>query len=201
MSSPIHHVPSLIHSSPDNLFLKVHFLYGSRPANGYWKSEKKWFGGTMGGHVGIEAEHNRIISFIPHGRFHWFAKKKQKHSRYAVHDYNGFYTYHGGAADSNKKAVVFIPVSEDQIRRFNSITQAYLEVTPYDYAFFGMRCAAAAYDILAQLDILPRHDHGKTWRKIFYPKRLRKSLFRKAELNNWKIEREEGTMRRKWEQD
>src|ERR1700741_2237387 len=70
----------------DSTIIKVHFLYGSKPAKQYKDSESKWFGGKLGGHVGIEVDSNRILNFIPQGEFHWFEKKKDPHSRYAIHD-------------------------------------------------------------------------------------------------------------------
>ena len=40
-----------------------------------------------------------------------------------------------------------------------------------------------------------------TYKKIFYPKKLRKRLFKKATENGWKIVRQDGSIKRKWEQD
>jgi hypothetical protein len=64
-----------------------------------------------------------------------------------------------------------------------------------------MRCGAAAYDILGQIDILPAYNYRKTYKKIFYPKLLRKKLFAKARDNGWTILREPGSDRRIWEND
>ncbi len=187
--------------SQDRAYLKVHFLYGSKPLKKYKATEQKWFGGVLGGHVGIEADSNKIINFLPNGKFHWFAKKANRHSTYAIHDVDNFYAILGGNADSVKKAIVYIPVTALQKQKFDSITINYLRQTPYDYALFGMRCGAAAYDILGQLNILPNYSYGKTYKKIFYPKKLRKRLFKKAKENGWKIFRQEGSVRRKWEKD
>ena len=185
----------------DSFYLKVHFLYGSKPLKKYKATESKWFGGMLGGHVGIESDSGKILNFIPKGEFHWFAKNDKPHSAYAEHGAGGFYSILGGNADSAKKAVVIIPISFQQKQRFDSISNAYLKQTPYDYAFFGMRCGAAAYEILGQLDILPSYSYSKTYKKIFYPKKLRKRLFKKAKENGWTILKEEGSPKRKWEQD
>ncbi|HMF72051.1 MAG TPA: hypothetical protein VK616_11275 [Flavitalea sp.] len=123
------------------------------------------------------------------------------HSSYTVHSVNDFYAILGGHPDSVKKAVVVIPVTGLQKQRFDSIAAVYLKQTPYDYAFLGMRCGAAAYEILGQLGILPQLSLKKTSKRIFYPKLLRQKLFVKAETNNWTIERQEGSPKRKWEQD
>ena len=182
-------------------YLKVHFLYGSKPLKKYKDTEQKWFGGVLGGHVGIEGDSDKIVNFLPNGKFHWFAKKDNRHSTYAVHSINNFYAILGGNPDSVKKAIVYIPVTRQQKQKFDSITKVYLKQTPYDYALFGMRCGAAAYDILGQVDVLINYRYGKTYKKIFYPKKLRKRLFKKAIENGWTIVRREGSIKRKWEQD
>jgi hypothetical protein len=155
----------------------------------------------LGGHVGIEGDSNKIVNFLPSGEFHWFAKKNNRHSRYAVHAADNFYAIFGGNPDSVKKAVVYIPVTIQQRQKFDSLTTAYLKQTPYDYAFFGMRCGAATHDILGQLNILPNYSYSKTYKKIFYPKKLRKRLFKKATANGWTIIRQNGSTKRKWEKD
>lgn len=188
-------------SAQDTTYLKVHFLYGSSPKDEYRGIEKPWFGGKLGGHVGIESDSAEIVNFVTNGSFHVFSSKKKRHSRYAIHNEDAFYSILGGNADSAKKAIVYIPIDSAQKARFDSIANIYLDQTPYDYALFGMRCGAAAYDLLGQLDVLPYYPTSKTYKKIFYPKKLRKRLFKKAEENGWRIEREEGTDRRKWERD
>jgi hypothetical protein len=185
----------------DTTYLKVHFLYGSRPLKKYKDTEPKWFGGVLGGHVGIEGDSEKIVNFLPNGKFHWFAKKDDRHSRYAVHSINSFYGILGGDAENVKSAIVYIPVTLQQKQKFDSIAAAYLQQTPYDYALFGMRCGAAAYEILAQLNVLTDYSIKKTSRKIFYPKKLRKRLFRLAERNDWRIIKQDGSERRKWEKD
>ncbi|MGF2412666.1 hypothetical protein [Ferruginibacter sp.] len=187
--------------SQDSSFLKVHFLYGSRPLHKNKGTEQKWFGGVKGGHVGIEADSGRIVNFVPNGKFHWFAKKNSRHSRYAIHTQNSFYSILGGHYDSAKRTVVIIPVTQQQKQHFDSITAAYLKQTPYDYALIGMRCGAAAYEILAQLKILQQYSYAKTYRKIFYPKKLRKRLLKKAAVNGWVILQQPGSSKRKWEKD
>jgi hypothetical protein len=185
----------------DTSWLKVHFLYGSRPLKKYKDTEPKWFGGILGGHVGIEGDTDKIVNFVPSGKFHWFGKKNDRHSAYAIHSPHSFYAIIGGEPENVKSAIVYIPVTAQQKHQFDSITTAYIKQTPYDYALFGMRCGAAAYDILGQLNILPYYHYKKTSWKIFYPKKLRKRLFRAAERNGWRIIKQEGSARRKWEKD
>jgi hypothetical protein len=182
-------------------FLKVHFLYGSKPARQYKDSEPKWFGGKLGGHVGIESDSDRIVNFLPQGKHHLFAKNKQPQSRFAVHAADNFYGILGGDPATVKAAVVIIPISAEEKKMLDSITQAYLQKTPYDYAVFGMRCGAAGYDILAQLGIVKTLGYSSMYKKIFYPRRLRKRLFKQARSMGWTITRQTGSSRRKWEKD
>jgi hypothetical protein len=192
---------SILSYSQDTTYLKVHFLYGSKPLKKYKDTEQKWFGGILGGHVGIEGDSGKIVNFLPNGKFHWFAKKDKRHSTYAVHSVENFYAILGGNPDNVKKAIVYIPITGQQMQKFDTITKVYLTQTPYDYALFGMRCAAAAHDILGQLGILTSYSYSKTYKKIFYPKKLRKRLFKKAIKNGWSITKQDGSIKRKWEQD
>lgn len=193
---------SFLSCSQDTTFLKVHFLYGSKPLKGDKSKEQKWFGGILGGHVGIEVEHDKVLNFLPSREsFHWFTNKKDKHSTYAIHSVPSFYAVFGEHPDSVKKVIIYIPITTQQKETFDSIVSAYIGHAPYDYAFFGMRCGAATYEILAQLAILPSYSYRKTSRKIFYPRKLRKRLFRMAKDNNWKIIKQEGVKGRKWEKD
>ena len=155
----------------------------------------------LGGHVGIERDSGKILNFLPKGKFHWFANKSNPHSTYAEHPTKDFYSILGGTGDSVKTAVVIIPVTVRQKELFDSIASAYLDKTPYDYALFGMRCGAATYHILGELQILQAYSYKKTYKKIFYPKELRKRLFKKAAESGWTIIRQEGSTKRKWESD
>ncbi len=185
----------------DSAFIRVHFLYGSKPRSAYRESEPKWFGGKLGGHVGVEIGRDSILNFLPAGKFHVFGKKEDRHSRFAIHDHDGFYSMFGGEPDSMKRAVVTIPITPQQRITLDSLAAAYLASTPYDYAFFGMRCGAATYDVLSQVDILKAYGRSALVRKIFYPKKLRKRLFRLAEQQHWHLECHTGSSRRKWERD
>jgi hypothetical protein len=186
--------------SQDSTYLKVHFLYGSKPLKEF-KTELKWFGGLLGGHVGIEGDSDKVLNFMPIGTFHVFAKNEDKHAIFLESSVNNFYRYLGGKPDDMKKTIVYIPISIQQKYKFDSIALAYLKTTPYDYALFGMRCGAATYDILGQLNILPNYGYSKILRTIIYPKKLRKRLLEKAIKNNWKIIKQAGSSRRKWEKD
>ena len=185
----------------DSVHIKVHFLYGSKPKKEFKDSERKWFGGKLGGHVGIEFDDDQIIDFVRSGEFHWFARKNDRHSRFALRPSSSFWGIFRPPGDSVKKASVIIPIARKDKIKLDSLIKTYAAQTPYDYAFFGMRCGSAAYDILSQLGIFKPYSVPKTSRKIFYPKKLRKRLFAKAEIHQWSVVTAPGTIRRKWERD
>ena len=181
-------------------YIKVHFLYGSTPLPQY-KDEGEWFGGLLGGHVGIELEKDKILNFLPHGQFHIFASRK-RHSVYEELTEEAFYGIFDGKPKNVKRTIVTIPITPEQKTRLNAIEKEYLKKTPYDYAFFGMRCGAATYEVLGQLDKLPKYSsYMTTAMNVFIPKILRKRLIKRAEENGWKIERVAGSDHRKWETD
>ena len=181
-------------------YLPVHFLYGSRPVQKYKFMENYWFGGKLGGHVGIEIDSNKILNFVHQGSFHLLSSRN-KHSHYIISSRSGFNSILGGDSNKVKTVTILIPVKEEQQKKLDSIAKTYLAESPYDYAFLGMRCGAASYELLAQLGILPEYSRSKTSLKIFYPKILRKQLLRKARENGWQTIRENGSDRRVWEKD
>ena len=193
-------IPGICYSQ-DTPSIKVHFLYGSKPHSRYEDTEPLWFGGKPGGHAGIEYRNDSIIDFVHWGRFHWLQKRGDKHGRFNVHSIKSFYAILGGNPDSVKKAVVIVPLTILQKQLMDSLVVNYRRQSPYDYALVGMRCAAATYDILAQLGILKHLSFRKTYLNIFFPRKLRKRLFKKARKSNWAIERQVGSPKRKWDKD
>lgn len=179
--------------------IKVQFIYGSRPVKKF-KEEKKWFGGILGGHVGIEADSSKFYSFEIHGKNKIF-NGKPNNSIYKIESADEFWNIMKTKEDSLKITTIIVPLTTQQKQRFDSITSTYSKQVPYCYSVFGMRCAASTYDLLAQLGFFTRYSKFKTCMKIFYPRRLRTRLLLKAKQNNWTIIRKEGTPKRKWERD
>jgi hypothetical protein len=190
-----------LNANSDSVEIRVHFLHGSKPKREFKKTEDRWFGGLLGGHAGLEYEANKILNFLPRARFHVCSKKQIINSRFAIHDTISFYGILGGEPASNKKTIITLKISAQQKAKLDSVAKAYLERSPYDYAFFGMRCGAAAYDVLAQADIVHKHSFNKTWRKIFYPRKLRHRLEHYARSKGFKIAKYGGSSKRKWERD
>lgn len=185
----------------DSTTIKVLFLYGSKTKKEFKDVEYEWFGGILGGHVGIQLDSNTVIDFVPSGPFHKIAHKTDLSSDFVTHDPDNFFTLFGSPTDSVKHLIVTIPISGKQKAQLDSIAANYLENTPYDYAFLGMRSGAAAYDILSQIGIVKDSGYHRTYLKIFYPKKLRKRLIKKAAKHKWHLYSQEGGKRRKWERD
>jgi hypothetical protein len=185
----------------DTSFIKVHFIYGSKPLKKYKTSEKKWFGGLNGGHVGIETDSTHYLSFEGKGKFHWFSHRNKRNSIYKSLPAKEFWDIMEYPGDSTQRLTVIIPVSSTQKRKLDSIATSYITHTPYDYSLFGMRCASSTYELLAQLGLLKEYSFTGTALKIFYPRKIRKRLVTTAAKNGWTMIAQEGTTRRKWEKD
>lgn len=109
-------------------------------------------------------------------------------------------TWHGDSA-AKKITTIIIPVSEVQLNKLLQAEKIYFEETPYDYAFFGMRCAAGAYDMLSKAEVCKRKSRFGIISKNFYPKRLRVKLLKRAKKESWVVLKQEGRITRKWEKD
>jgi hypothetical protein len=176
--------------------ITVHFLYGSKPAKGYKNSETKWFGGIKGGHVTIESG-DSIVGFHPGGKCHIFSKKKKA---------NGYFSNEQNLnwvkdTVTLKYTSVIIPLSEENYKRVKNTLNSYLQKSPYDYAFFGMRCAAAAYDVLEETGIVKKRSRLGKLGAFFYPQLLRRRLLKIAGVKNYTVIRKKGKVSRNWEKE
>jgi hypothetical protein len=177
--------------------VKVVFLYGSKPKPKFKATEAKYFGGIHGGHVSIELDDiDYGFEPITTKGVHIFPKKK-KHAHFVEKKLYGSTLYGKGT----KTATFLIPITQKQYENINKVCCCYRDTTPFDYAFFGMRCASTAQDILAQIGVTKKKSRFKTIAGTFYPKRLRKRLFKLAKKNHWQVIMTEGRPTRKWERD
>ncbi len=181
-------------SANDSLYvIRINFLYGSRPAKGYHQQEEKLFGGIKGGHVNIEAG-GRVLDFRP-GNNPLFPNNKKPSGGFSINDS----IYWNSTTD--KWATVIVPVSEDQYILSQHIFDSVASKTPYDYAIFGMRCAAASYDVLSKVGLFKEYSNSKNVATHFYPKLLRKKVLKWADENNYTVITHNGRISRKWESD
>jgi len=172
--------------------IKINFLYGSRPAQGHHHDESKLFGGIKGGHVNIEAG-GRVLDFTP-GNNPLFPNNKKPSGGFSIH-------HTSRLTDTDKWKTVVVPVSQDQYTALQKLFDSVTAKTPYDYAIFGMRCAAASYDVLSKIGLFKEYPNSKNIATHFYPKLLRKKVLKWADKNNYTIISNEGRQSRKWESD
>jgi len=179
-------------ASDSTYIIKINFLYGSRPAKGYHEQESKRFGGIKGGHVSVEAG-GRVLDFHP-GNNPLFPNNKKPSGGFTIHN-----SVRWGSNDKWK--TVIVPVTELQYIELQKIFDSVAAKTPYDYAIFGMRCAAASYDVLTRIGLFREYSNKKNVITHFYPKLLRKKILKWADKNNYVIISNEGRTSRKWERD
>ena len=187
-------VTSFVTKASDSLYtIKLNFLYGSKPAKGFKKTESKLFGGLKGGHVNIEAG-GRVLDFLP-GNNPLLPNNKKPTGGFRLNQSS--YKH----PDTDKWITVIIPVSSDQYFKLQKLFDSLAGKTPYDYAIFGMRCAAASYDVLSKIGLFREFSNDKNVATHFYPKLLRKKVLKWADENDYDIIRHEGKPSRKWESD
>ena len=173
--------------------IKLNFLYGSKPAKGYSASEAKHFGGLKGGHVNIEAN-GRVLDFLP-GECPVFPKNKKPTGGFYINSHISWDTA------TTKCMSITIPVTTDKMRQLENLFDSFSRKTPYDYAVFGVRCAAASYDVLSKIGLVKEISIQKNITKHFYPKLLRKRMIKWAVANHYPIIFHKGRRSRKWESD
>ncbi len=173
--------------------IKINFLYGSKPAKGFKQSESKLFGGLKGGHVNIEAG-GRVLDFRP-GNNPLFPQNRKPTGGYKLSET----AYKNKEKD--KWTTVIVSVNEDQFIKLQKLFDSFSVKTPYDYSVFGMRCAAASYDVLSEIGLFKKISANKNIAEHFYPKLLRKKILKWAEQKSFTILNNEGRPSRKWESD
>jgi len=176
--------------------LKVFFRYGSIPEIGYEYIEYEEVGGLQGGHVSFGID-SLEIGFTNDKIIHLFARKDCIKGVF-------YWEYLKDFEDqvSDKKYITFlIPITEEQYIRLRTILLAYIDNSPYDYAFFGMRCASATFDVLSQIGLLEPKTRAENIISNFYPKLLRRKMFQLARQHGYTVVRVKGRKTRIWEND
>lgn len=186
----------MLHANAQQHYITVHFLYGSVPAPGFEHVEKKKLGGKKGGHVTIETG-DSIIGFQPKGNCHLFGEKNNP---------NGYFKTEPKEKWENdtiaaKYASIIIPVNEEQYISVKNTFDQYLKKAPYDYAVFGMRCAAASYDVMEKAGLVKKRSRFGKWASYFYPQLLRRRMLKLAKENNYAVIKHGGRQSRIWEKE
>ena len=149
--------------------LKINFLYGSKPAKGFKKTESKYFGGLKGGHVNIESG-GRVLDFLP-GKNPVLPVRRNPSGGYKLN------TTAYKNKDQDKWVTIIVPLTEEQFIRLHKLFDSVAANTPYDYAIFGMRCAAASYDVLSEIGLFKKLSNKKNISKHFLPQTFKKESF------------------------
>ena len=186
-------IPLLSYCQTDTLVVEI--IYGSKPIN---KNESHWFGGKLGGHIGLRIGNDSVMHFVPGGRVN-ATNINSDTGRYLISSTRQFYrTFY---CDTTKTCRIFIPISRIQKEHLLADATPFLGKGPYPYAFFGMRCAAACYHLLSLADVTKDISKNRMTWKFIYPRKLRKHLFKEATKKGWKIEETPGSTKRKWDYD
>jgi hypothetical protein len=179
----------------DSVEIKVNFLYGSKPAKGFKKVQTKQFGGIKGGHVQPQIYGTSFDFDFSGSKNHLWGKKRKKQGRVLVNNSMWWDT-------AKDQWVQFtIKVARWQADSMYNYAKRTAANCLYDYAVFGMRCAAYTYDVLSRGGLFKRKTKAGMILKNFYCKPLRKRLYRLAKKNGWQITFHKGTHERKWESD
>ena len=167
-----------------------------------------------GGHVAIEYAPDKALSFQPlhytgiarSGHLTNRANPKNFNSCFRIYTERRAWTVLGNYynnPDSLRRATFVIPITVTQKKRLDSIAQAYVRQTPYDYSFLGMRCASASYEVLEAAGILTGYSHH-FWCNVFTTRRFRYLLYREYlhnKDNGWRLYTSKGSQSRQWEKD
>lgn len=180
--------------------LIMHFLHGYIPKYKSRETTERIRGGLLGGHIFFQVEGN-IYGFEPQrdDDFHIFPRRKAEkfNSRYKKEVLSEWQERMQGKLLSSFK----IPMKDTDYALVKTKLQNYSEQAPYDYAFFGMRCASSAHNLLADTSLFAPSGKLKSILSYPYPRRLRKKLLKKALRENWKVSKSEGSGEMIWETD
>ncbi|MNU93882.1 hypothetical protein D3C71_838330 [compost metagenome] len=175
--------------------LVVEIIYGSKPLT---KDGRHWFGGKLGGHIGLRIGQDSVMHFVPGGSVR-ATNVNSDIGRYLISSEKRFYrTFY---CDTTKTCRIFIPITPIQKQELLLAAAPFLQKGPYPYAFFGMRCAAACYHLLSLSKVTKKISKSSMTWKFFYPRKLRKFLFKEADKNGWIVKHSVGSSKRKWDHD
>lgn len=176
--------------------IHLFFRYGSVAAPGHEDPDYEEVGGIFGGHVSLGIDSSEV-GFTNHRRIHLFGNSEFKNSHFYRKSLREFQDKTKG-----KKYVTFeIPVTAEQYEKLKVILDHYIEQSPYDYAFFGMRCTSATYEVLSQIGLFPALSKMQNIFVNFYPELLRRKMFRLANDQHYAVIQQPGVNTRIWDED
>lgn len=172
----------------------VHILHGSKPAA---RGEYRSVGGYLGGHVVTQIDSFAYGFNFRSKRIRAFPRSRNSSG---IMEKENYYEWKRDKA-RYKITTVEIPVSAAQYQQLKREYEQHVSITPYDYAFFGMRCAASCYHMLGRIGVVNPCSRLRSVIRAFHPKALRKRLVELADEKNYKIKMQPGSRSRKWEGD
>ncbi len=177
--------------------MSIHFIHGSYPKK-KCIDQRKSVGGLLGGHIEIEIDHLVYgFEFVNRQNIHIFPKKRSSsfNSKFTIKQKEDWVK----ETEHDKITTIRIPIEASKRNQIVAKFQLNHKNAPYDYAFFGMRCASATYEDIAAAGILPKKSRFQYIINAFYPRQLRKRMLRWANYNNIAVEYKRGIKCRVWE--
>lgn len=177
--------------------ISIHFIHGSYPKKGC-TDQRTRVGGLLGGHIEIEMDGLVYgFEFEDQHHIHIFPAKSRAsfNSKFTLKKKADWHT----ETKHDKITSIKIPVTALRKKALQDKLLMHYKKAPYDYAFFGMRCASATYEDIAGLGILPEKSRFQYIIHAFYPRPLRKKMLRWARNNDINVEFKAGIGCRVWE--
>jgi hypothetical protein len=172
----------------------IHFIHGSIAQENCIYPRPR-LGGLLGGHVEIELD-GKVYGFRHSKRpVHIFPQDNNRNSTYDIYTKQAWLK----RTEYEKMTAIKLPISVEQKRHLQAILTDYLAKTPYDYAFFGKRCASSTADLLVQSGIICPLSTIEIMVAFLSPHPLRYAFLRLAEEKKYGIERQKGVDCRFWE--
>jgi hypothetical protein len=188
----ISHYSTEINAIKDTVI--IHFIHGSVAKEGCIYPRKR-LGGLLGGHVEIELNQQVYGFRLAKLPVHIFVDNTDFNSKYEVNTKENWLK----RTEYEKVTSIYLPITAEQKNKLNAILNAYLMQTPYDYAFFGKRCATSTAEILAQSGIICPLSNAEIMAAFISPKPLRNTLINLAENKHFLIKKKAGVDCRIWE--
>ena len=174
----------------------VFFRHGSKPYREHKRKEIKETGGMYGGHVSIGFD-SIEFGFDSGEKIKLFGNKKYQLGFFYCEEMRHFLK----DTATLKYTTIEIPISSKQYFILKNIYETYLGRPPYDYAFFGMRCTSATYDILSQMEIVKPLPKLINIFSNFYPRLLRRKMIKLSKINHYRVTTHNGRKTRIWDND
>ncbi|OFY83899.1 MAG: hypothetical protein A3F72_07835 [Bacteroidetes bacterium RIFCSPLOWO2_12_FULL_35_15] len=174
--------------------IRIHIIHGSKPKSAV---EYKTIGGMYGGHVVIETDSCVYGFFFDSKQIHVFPHKRGKAGVYEKENLSDWKRNY----KSYKITSIEIPIFLNQYEQLIKQYEEYIQESPHDYAFFGMRCASSCYWVLGTIGVVKKCSKLKSMHKAFHPKAFRKKMQKLSQKNGYVTYIQKGRSTRKWEND